>query len=175
MRMPTALAVPVALLPVAICLLLLWVVSSLYGQQEDGGQPIAYNHKVHLTTAGMNCNDCHVYVEKGASASIPNVDVCQVCHTDQPLTASPEEAKLLTYVKEKRVIPWRRVYTVPDHVYFSHARHVTDGGIDCATCHGKMTEQTAPVTSQALAVTMKRCLGCHKEQKASTDCLSCHM
>ena len=137
-------------------------------------QPINYNHKVHIEKAGMNCTDCHAYAEKLASASIPTLETCQNCHNDTPLSQSPEETKLLNHVAEKKEIPWARIYKLPDHVYFSHRRHVVRGKLDCAECHGVMAELTEAVSIPAKPVTMENCLRCHQKTNASTDCLACH-
>lgn len=137
-------------------------------------QPINYNHKVHIEQAGLNCTDCHIYAETSASASLPTLETCQTCHNDAPLTESPEEKKVLKYVTDKLEIPWVRIYTVPDHVYFSHRRHVVRGKLECSACHGLMAELTVAVSFPARPVTMDNCLQCHKQMNASTDCLACH-
>ncbi len=137
-------------------------------------QPIQYNHKAHVETAGLNCIDCHIFAEKLASASLPKLEICQNCHSETPLSQSPEEVKLLKYVQEKREIPWVQIYNVPDHVYFSHRRHVVQAKLECAECHGNMSERTSPVDSPVKPVTMDDCMECHKRLNASTDCLACH-
>jgi len=37
-------------------------------------------------------------------------------------------------------IEWIRIHNLPDHVFFSHAQHVTVGAIECQTCHGTIEE-----------------------------------
>jgi len=137
-------------------------------------QPIAYNHKVHIENAGLKCNECHIYVETMASATLPSLELCRNCHDTAPVSDSPEELTLLKYVAEQKDIPWVKIYNVPDHVYFSHRRHVVGGELDCSACHGAMNEMTKPVTSQYLQVTMENCMACHRNNKVSNDCLSCH-
>jgi hypothetical protein len=164
---------------VAAAVLLLVLAAAYFGIRIGMGrarpeQPIVYSHKAHITTAGATCTDCHQHVEKGAAASIPDLAVCQTCHGDEPLSKSPEETRLQPYLKEGKEIPWRKIYKVPDHVYFSHRRHVVDGGIDCASCHGTMAEMTVPVSYQVVPVTMDNCVNCHRQRKVSTDCLTCH-
>ena len=39
-------------------------------------QPIAYSHKLHAGDMGMDCQYCHVGVEKSRVASVPSVNVC---------------------------------------------------------------------------------------------------
>jgi len=137
-------------------------------------QPLQYNHKVHIETAGLVCQDCHATVQSSSSATIPRLETCSMCHSESPISESPEERKLLEFVSAGKEIPWVRVYGVPDHVYFSHRRHVTQGKLECSACHGNVAEFTRPVTSAFAPVTMERCMGCHRESGVTNDCLTCH-
>ena len=159
---------------VAVMLIILNAPSAALYAQQGTSQPIAYSHKVHIESAGVNCIECHVNAEKMPRASIPNIEVCQNCHNDQPLSDSPEESKVLRYVKEETAIPWIQIYSVPDHVYFSHRRHVVDGAIGCSACHGNVPQMTEPFSAQVVPVTMSSCIECHKRLNASIDCLACH-
>lgn len=136
-------------------------------------QPIAFNHRLHVQDQGLECTDCHRYVMTGARATIPNVEVCSDCHIE-PLTESPEERTLVDYVERDEPIPWRKVYRVPDHVYFSHRRHAAIGGIECARCHGEMADRERPVTRPAVRHTMTSCIQCHEDEGVSRDCITCH-
>jgi hypothetical protein len=140
----------------------------------DNIQPIRYNHKVHIESVGLTCADCHKGVETLASATIPVLAVCQECHSDELITESPEEVKLSGFVTEQTEIPWRQIYEVPDHVYFSHRRHVVGGGVECSECHGNVSEFTEPISSAFQLTTMENCMSCHRERKITNDCLSCH-
>ena len=138
-------------------------------------QPLEYNHKVHIENLGLDCVDCHVGVQTSAHASLPPLEVCQNCHLGEPLTESPAEAILINeYVTPAVEIPWARVYTMPDHVYFSHRRHVTGGEIDCRECHGDVGQMVEPVGAPWVDHTMEFCMDCHSERKVMNDCLSCH-
>jgi len=148
--------------------------SCAFVANDDVNQPIAYNHKVHIENAGLKCTDCHVHVETMASATLPSLEICRNCHDSEPVSDSPEELTLLKYVADQEEIPWVKIYNVPDHVYFSHRRHVVIGGLACSACHGAMNEMTKPATSPFLKVTMKNCMACHRNNKVSNDCLSCH-
>jgi len=136
-------------------------------------QPIAFNHRLHVEDLGSECTDCHLYALTGVRATIPNVEVCADCHAEVQ-TDSAEEAKLVSYVESGEPIPWRKVYRVPDHVYFSHRRHTAIGGLECATCHGPMNEATEPISRPYARVTMNGCMECHEETGTSNDCLLCH-
>ena len=155
--------------------LLLFVLSCARSSEAaDGKQPIMFNHKVHVQDNGMECADCHRYVATGARATIPNIEVCGDCHSDEPSTESAEEQKLIDYVSRGEKIPWRKLNRVPSHVYFSHRRHVTLGNIDCSTCHGSMEELTAPPRRQHVRMSMGWCIECHDKNQVDNDCVRCH-
>ncbi|MBI2501012.1 MAG: cytochrome c3 [Deltaproteobacteria bacterium] len=78
------------------------------------------------------------------------------------------------YAEKEGKIPWRRLTRMPDHVYFSHQRHVTSGKVSCEECHGKMEERNKPPTTAPKDLLMENCLECHQRQGASVDCISCH-
>ena len=155
-------------------LLIFFLVYLASSSGNDITQPIRYNHKTHIETAGLTCTDCHTSVLSSSNASIPSLEVCSTCHSEQPISESAEEKKVLEFVKKGEVIPWQRIYRVPDHVYFSHRRHVTKAGLECKTCHGDVPEFTKPVASQFLPITMENCMKCHRENNVTNDCLACH-
>jgi hypothetical protein len=63
---------------------------------------------------------------------------------------------------------------VDDHVYFSHRRHTTLAGIECAECHGNVESMTTPVVESYLPTSMEGCIKCHEERGAATECVACH-
>ena len=160
----------VALL-IIIVIIFIWVTLSA---RPKIIQPIVYNHKLHIEEVELTCIDCHIYVESLPSATIPNISICGECHSDEPMTDSPEEAKLIKYIEEGKQIPWQRIYYVPDHVYFSHRRHVSIGELECINCHGNVEELTEPAPYPVWIPTMNNCIDCHKENKITYDCLVCH-
>jgi menaquinone reductase, multiheme cytochrome c subunit len=137
-------------------------------------QPIAYNHNLHIEGEGLECVDCHVHVERLASASLPAITICEDCHGGEPMSDSSEELELLRYMDAGHEIPWARVYRVPDHVFFSHRRHVVLGELECSLCHGDVPSMAAPITTAYLPTTMQACMNCHRERKVTNDCLACH-
>lgn len=143
-------------------------------QRPSVVQPIAFSHRLHVTDLGSDCTDCHLYAESGVRATIPNLEHCSFCH-EEPQTESAEEARLSEYIQAGESIPWRKVYHVPDHVYFSHRRHTAIAGIECTECHGAMEEQELPVSRPAVRISMSGCMDCHEERGASNDCLLCHI
>jgi len=135
------------------------------------GQPIAYSHKQHIAL-GLQCLDCHSSADVGAAATIPSVRKCMLCHA-KIATAKPEIKKLAEFASKKREVPWQRVYGFPPEslVKFQHAPHVR-ANVACATCHRDMTQATT--AERLVKHTMGTCLTCHRQNKASEDCASCH-
>ncbi len=136
-------------------------------------QPIAFNHSKHVEGLGLECTTCHLYAVTGTRATIPNIEVCGMCHT-VPLTELAEEVLVVEHVESGEPIPWRKIYRVPTHVYFSHRRHTSVAEIECETCHGAIGEKSTPVSRPIVKITMDRCVECHRLSGASTDCISCH-
>jgi Cytochrome c7 and related cytochrome c/Class III cytochrome C family len=134
-------------------------------------QPIAYTHKVHLAN-GLQCTNCHVGVDTGPDARIPNIKICMTCHQiiDKD---KPEIQKMAAIFARGEDISWQRVYNyVPAaHVRFNHAPHIR-AGVDCKVCHGDMTQQTVAV--RVVNLQMGFCLDCHKQRRVSVDCTTCH-
>ena len=140
------------------------------GTAGNGGQPLAFSHRVHARDNAIPCQLCHTYARRGPVAGIPSVQRCVQCHL-VVVPKQPEIVKLMTYWKDKKPIPWVRVYDLPHYVRFTHKRHVL-AGVACETCHGDVKQMEA--ASQAASLTMGWCLDCHNERKAPIDCLTCH-
>lgn len=156
------------------CLLLgaLWLFLAWHKSQNKT-QPIAYNHKKHVGELGLECSHCHAGIGEGkARAGLPPLDICLGCHNADD--ANPKSKPIQDYAARNKPIPWQRVYRVPKHVYFSHRRHVGTAKLDCALCHGDISNMEQPVTRQAVSLDMGRCLACHKRKGVTNDCLSCH-
>jgi hypothetical protein len=137
-------------------------------------QPIAYNHAIHYSEAGMDCTDCHTGVETQVRATIPSIKKCRSCHSE-PKGTSETEALVVEAVNANQEIPWQRIYQVPEHVFFSHRRHVKSGKISCMVCHGEVDQLTAPPTRPLVPIAMERCMHCHDNKSISNDCITCHV
>ena len=133
-------------------------------------QPIDFSHHHHVTEIGLDCQMCHVYARRSQVAGIPSVQRCAGCH-EQVLTDAPEVRRLLEFWENEAPIPWVRVHDLPDHVRFSHKRHVL-GGVNCAECHGDVGQMES--ARQVESLSMGWCLNCHQERDVSRDCLICH-
>lgn len=135
-------------------------------------QPIAFSHKKHADKEVV-CADCHKFNKTQTFSGLPTVADCMDCH-DEALTKSPEEEKIRQAAKAGEPLVWKRLFKVPDHVYYSHRRHVTIAGIACERCHGAMGKTDRPPSTAPVKITMSFCLDCHKAQNANTDCVACH-
>lgn len=136
-------------------------------------QPIAFDHARHAKE-NLACEDCHAEVSKGPYATFPSLQKCLLCHKEAQGT-HPDEPKLRELAGKNEEVAWITVNRLPGHVYFSHAAHVRFAKLECAQCHGDMSQSTAPpARSQVEHLTMERCMECHTERGASNDCLACH-
>lgn len=118
-----------------------------------GAEP-AFSHKRHAEVQ-LACTFCHKTAATTERAGFPAWKTCQTCHT----------------TKADQSIPSRRVYRLPDFVFFSHGRHAT-AKVECAACHGDLKTQA---TVQLFRSTkMASCVDCHKERHATIACNACH-
>jgi hypothetical protein len=124
---------------------------------------VPFSHKHHVEGLGLQCQYCHVQVEKAAYAGIPPTKTCINCHA-QIWT----NADLLEPVRQSWAtgasIQWIRVHDLPDYVYFSHDIHVNKG-IGCASCHGRVDQM--PLMYEQNTLQMEWCLNCHRNPGAN--------
>jgi predicted CXXCH cytochrome family protein len=124
-------------------------------------QPIQFPHKTHLELK-LACTTCHQRAEKDAVAGRPPTILCVACHSGRE--ARSEEAKKLQALGQKGgEIPWKRVWRLPSHVFFSHRTHVAVAKVKCQTCHGPMETLTQPPPRALKRLTMNDCIGCHQQ------------
>lgn len=138
--------------------------------QTSPEPPIAFSHRVHAGDNKIPCLYCHVNARRSSVAGIPSVERCMGCHK---ITAANTKGvqQLKEYWDRKEPIPWPKVTWMPDFVFFEHWPHVRDG-IQCQTCHGPV--ETMDRMRQARELSMKFCVRCHRQEKASIDCAICH-
>jgi hypothetical protein len=131
-------------------------------------QPVAFDHARH---SGMGCGVCHQGVFQQARAGIPEAAVCLKCHA-----TAPRAAGALKWDETLRAQPmaWVRVSRLPEHVMFSHRRHVAQARLACASCHAGVGTSSAPPGRPPVRLDMDACLGCHQREGANQDCAGCH-
>jgi hypothetical protein len=133
-------------------------------------QPIAFSHALHAGRSEIACSHCHVAAANGPRATVPAMSVCAECHAAMT-TQNPEILALQEHLKNGTPILWTQVHQLPWHVHFTHKRHVR-AGVACETCHGEV--ETMERLRRARSLEMGWCVGCHRLEGASTDCLTCH-
>jgi hypothetical protein len=133
-------------------------------------QPLPFSHKLHLSK-GLECKDCHSMPEPGDRAAFPATARCMVCHVEIKKDSEAIQ-KLADYHKKQEAIPWKRVYRVPEYVFFSHKVHVTKAKAACETCHGPVRDRD--VMRKEKETSMAVCMDCHKASAASIACDYCH-
>jgi hypothetical protein len=148
-------------------------------------QPVQFPHKTHIEQS-LECTSCHDRADKDLVAGRPPTALCLTCHAGGEPTG--EIKKLQAF--EGAEVPWRRVWRLPPHVFFSHRVHVAVAHVACQTCHGPMETLTRPPARPLRALTMEQCIACHEErsgraEKAADggpagrrpgprDCTTCH-
>jgi hypothetical protein len=145
----------------------------LFRETGSVSQPIQFNHERHVKTAGLECSACHEYFNTSEHSGLPSLDTCEGCHAEA-VTESPEEGRLRALFASSPRPEFKKLFRLPDHVYYSHQRHVAAGGLACENCHGAIAETTSPPTSPLRRITMATCLDCHAERGVKTDCTGCH-
>ena len=136
-------------------------------------QPIAFNHRAHVSNAQIECSECHAYYSKSVHSGLPAADVCMTCHSET-LTKSPEEVKLREESQRGNPPIFRKLFHLPPHVYYSHRRHVVLGKLECVRCHGEIADTVVPPERPLVRISMDFCTGCHSRSKVTNDCKSCH-
>jgi hypothetical protein len=143
-------------------------------------QPIPFSHKIHAGELNINCQYCHVNVERSQHATVPDTGTCMKCH-EYVASDSPDIQFLRKTYAAGEPIRWLKVHDLPDHAKFNHQVHVARG-FDCSQCHGKI-ETMDKVAVQA-PFTMGWCVNCHRQftEETSgnnhtiqnTECGTCH-
>jgi hypothetical protein len=129
-------------------------------------QPIKFSHYVHATGNKIDCRYCHSTVEYSKAAGIPSVNVCLNCHTlvREGTHSGQFEISKIHYANDNHIpIQWIKVHNLPDHVFFSHAQHVSAGKVQCIECHGDVANMN--VIRQEKDLSMGFCIKCHREKE----------
>src|SRR5205823_230618 len=145
--------------------------SGLHSEASGPEQPIDFSHRDHVRgTDQLDCALCHSGARRSPFAGIAPVERCMGCHR-YVQTANPEVMKLRRSWEAGKTIEWAKVYMLPPFVRFSHEAHALDG-VTCETCHGDVRSMTRVLRVTELS--MGWCVGCHRDRRATIDCVSCH-
>ncbi len=126
-------------------------------------QPIAFPHTIHVSKLSLPCNFCHIYVDisrHAGGAPRGKMHVLSQVNRDGE-GGDPEAHPVLRGEAAHRI--WNRVYSLPDHVYFSHKRHVK-AGLDCSECHGMVGAMKK--IRRVGSLKMGWCVSCHRARGA---------
>jgi hypothetical protein len=145
----------------------------LFRPSPDVAQPIAFNHQLHAGELEMTCDICHQFYSSGNHSGLPLLTNCLDCH-EEPLTESPEEQKIRDLAAAGQDDVFRKLFKMPDHVFYSHRRHAEIGKIPCETCHGAVAATSTPPERPMVRVSMDSCLECHEREQVRSECTSCH-
>ena len=126
------------------------------GQRPD--QPVPFSHKHHVQGLGLQCQYCHVTVEKSSYAGIPPTKTCMNCHAQIWTNAQLLEPVRSSWATGQSLV-WTKVHDLPDFVYFSHEIHV-NRGLGCSSCHGRVDQM--PLMYAQNTLQMEWCLDCHR-------------
>ncbi len=172
------------------------LVALAFGYGADWGapavkQPIEFPHKTHIAQK-IPCTGCHQRAEKDLVAGRPPTALCLACHAGGD-SKSPEIRKLKAFGEKGQEIPWRRVWRLPSHVFFSHRVHVSVAKLACQSCHGPMETLDRPPPRPLKSLKMADCIDCHTQtksfasakvgalhpsavsrQRLVNDCVTCH-
>jgi cytochrome c551/c552 len=133
-------------------------------------QPIKFSHKIHVKENKIDCLFCHNSPEYSRESGIPTTNICMLCHNkikSGKRSGRYEINKINESYKNQKPIEWIKIHNLPDHVFFSHAQHVSVGKIDCKTCHGEIEEMH--ITSQHSSLSMGWCVKCHRESEVQFE------
>jgi hypothetical protein len=145
-------------------------------------QPIPFSHALHAGQYQINCLYCHTGTDRSRAAGVPSEEVCMGCHAQFGQDLAGVQ-KLKAYWDKREHIEWDQIHRLPEYVKFRHNRHVAKG-IPCQRCHGQVQEMDKihltsdtvwwPWLLPAKKLEMGWCIQCHRQNQASTDCLTCH-
>jgi len=136
-------------------------------------QPVAFNHLKHTQDLGLGCEFCHPYARTRAHSGLPDVTTCSMCHTS-PQGTSAEAARVTELITAGDLLRFNKLFRMPDHVFYTHRRHVAIAELSCETCHGDIAHTERPPVRALVKVDMDFCLDCHRKQGATLDCNACH-
>jgi hypothetical protein len=126
-------------------------------------QPVKFSHAVHAGQNKTDCIYCHSSAKTSKSAGIPPENICMNCHMvvrNGTRSGVNEISKVISAYENMKPIEWIKVHNLPDHVFFSHAQHVSAGGVACQECHGRVEEMD--VIRQEKDLSMGWCINCHR-------------
>lgn len=138
------------------------------GYEPD--QPVKFSHSVHAGQNSTDCIYCHSYAPYSKTAGFPAENVCMNCHLlvrAGTRSGAFEIATVISAYENRKPVGWVKVHNLPDHVFFSHAQHISAGKISCRECHGSVEKMGRIKLTNEL--TMGWCINCHRTRNINFD------
>ncbi len=136
-------------------------------------QPVAFNHLKHTEQLELSCEFCHQYVRTSAHSGLPDAATCSLCHAT-PQGTSDEAARVTELLAAGDPLRFNKLVRMPEHVFYTHRRHVAIAELDCEICHGAIGTTERPPRRALVRMDMDFCMDCHRERDATLDCNACH-
>lgn len=147
-----------------------WGYARYYQRDLGPEQPIPFSHRLHVNDKKIGCLLCHDTATWTSRAGIPPLQTCMLCH-ERVAIHYPPIAQLREHYFRNEPVQWVRVNWVNEFAYFPHLMHL-QAGIDCGRCHGNVRMMDRVETVHPFE--MGFCIECHRENRATTDCFTCH-
>jgi len=155
------------------------VLLGLRERPPDAVQPFPFNHRVHAA-AKVDCLACHAGVVDSSDERLPSLAKCRSCHASAAGQQSRAKQQLGVLLASSATVKWDPLLRLPDHVAFSHPRHVDAAGLDCLDCHAEMPSLASPPRYER-TMQMDTCISCHKRhhdnaaaRRGTANCTACH-
>jgi hypothetical protein len=135
---------------------------------QNHSKVIKFDHKLHVTDAGVACKDCHTSATKSVSAKDnlnPVHNDCASCHD-----VNDQKNCNLCHFEGK----YKKVKPSTFELSFSHNFHVESQNKACTDCHTGLDKVKYAKESAGAFPKMENCFSCHGTEKANNNCESCH-
>jgi hypothetical protein len=136
-------------------------------------QPVQFNHLKHTDELSLDCTFCHAYARTGAHSGLPDAETCSICHSTTQ-GDSEEAARVTELLEAGDPLRFNKLFRLPDHVFYTHRRHVGVADLPCEGCHGDIATTVEPPARALVQVDMDFCMDCHRAEEASLECNACH-
>lgn len=147
-----------------------WGLGCFEARGANQDQPVRFSHRTHVDN-GADCAFCHGQSAKQHAAGTPFVEDCMTCHKTMD-SGGADVQKLFEFAESNQPIPWVRQQRLPSYVFFTHKWHIR-AGLECQQCHGEIGEFDGMAPYREFQ--MAECMDCHTQERASNDCMTCHL
>lgn len=141
---------------------------SYSNQVYDNSKVIKFDHKLHVTDAGIKCEDCHKTAVKSISAKDnlnPKKEDCSVCHD----VKDEKNCKLCHYDTK-----YKKLKATDRQLIFPHKYHIETEKKQCTDCHYGLDKVKFSKETATGFPSMETCYSCHDGQKSRNNCEGCH-